>query len=135
LIPEELRKYGVRVEPHAVWFRHNTEDTEWLAAVGEKKWVVLSGDVSIGRRPLELDALLTSKVKAFVLTHGHLHNAREQAQMLAEAMPQILQMVQANHFPFIAKIHQDKSVELWKTDVEFTPGLKYRKRFRPPKQK
>lgn len=133
-MPEELRKHGVKVESHSVWFRHNTEDVDWLAVVGEKKWVVLMCDVSIGRRPLELDALLAARVKAFVLTQSHL-TAPEQTQVLINAMPQMLRMVEDNRFPFIAKIHQDGSVDLWKTDVKFPKGQRGKKRYRPLKEK
>ena len=90
-------------------------------------------DISIGRRPLELDALLAAKVKAFVLTQGHQLKAQEQAKLLVAALPQMLRMVEENRFPFIAKIHQDGSVTLWKTDVDFPKGFSAKKRYRPLK--
>jgi len=49
LVLEKLRKAGLKVEPHQARFRHNTPDTEWLAVVGEKKWIVLMRDQ--GARP------------------------------------------------------------------------------------
>jgi hypothetical protein len=116
-----------------VWFRHNTEDPIWLARVGEKKWVVLSADVNIGNNPLELDALLASQVKAFFLSHASNFNAREQVKLIVNAIPQILRMLEENRFPFIAKIHQDGSVALWRTDVEFPKGFRAKKHFRPLK--
>src|SRR6266850_6720433 len=67
LILEKLRKAGLRVESHHVRFRHNTPDTEWLAVVGEKKWIVLTRDAMIGRRRLELDALLSAGTRVFVV--------------------------------------------------------------------
>src|SRR5947209_12353753 len=68
----ELRKAGLRIEPHSRWFKHNTPDEVWLRQVGEKKWVVLMRDQKIGKRLLQLNALLTSGVKAFVLVTGDL---------------------------------------------------------------
>jgi PIN like domain len=129
---EELRKNGVNVEPHSARFRHNTEDVDWLPVVGEKKWVVLTADVSIGRRPLELDALLVAGVKAFAPTQAHL-TGREMARLFLDAMPQILRTLEENRFPFIAKIHHDGSVSIWKTDVEFPKGYRGKKRYRPSK--
>jgi hypothetical protein len=134
LILEELRKVGVKVEPHSAWFRHNTEDTEWLAVVGEKKWVVLMRDKAIGRHPLELDALLGARVKAFVLTRGEL-SASETATILINAMPHMLSTIEENRFPFIAKIYQDGSVGVWKTEPIRQKGRKSKGRHRPIQEK
>lgn len=131
-MPEVLRQKGVNVQPHAVWFRHNTEDVDWLRVVGEKKWVVFTADISIGRRPLELDALLTAGVRAFAPIQAQL-TGREMAQLFLDAMPQILQTLEEHRYPFIAKIHHDKSVSIWKTDVIFPKGDRRKKRYRPPK--
>src|SRR5438270_3157614 len=70
----EFRKAKLTVEPHSAWFRHDTPDTEWLPEVGGKKWVVLMRDKKIGTRPLELEALMNGRVKAFVLVTGELPN-------------------------------------------------------------
>src|SRR5947207_15847547 len=63
LILGKLRDAGFKVESHHKRFRHNTPDTEWLAVVGEKKWIALTRDAMIGRRLLELDALLAAKAR------------------------------------------------------------------------
>ena len=130
---EALRKAGAKVEPHWTRFRHDTEDVEWLAVVGEKKWVVLMGDKAIGRRALELEALLEAKVKAFVLTRGGL-SAAEQSKMLTDALPQMLRMVEETRFPFLAKIYMDGSVAIWKTEPKLQKGRKSKKRYRPLKE-
>lgn len=121
------------VESHSVRFRHNTEDVDWLAVVGEKKWVVLMADLAIGRNPLELDALLASKVKAFALIREEL-SAVEQAQAIITALPQIFRLLEETHYPFIAKIYQDGSVAMWKTEPIFQIIQKGRKRYRPSKK-
>lgn len=130
MVIEELRKAGAKVEPHWTRFRHDTEDIEWLAVVGEKKWVVLMGDKAIGRRALELEALLEARVKAFVLTRGGLA-ASEQARILVEALPQMLRMVQETRFPFLAKIYTDGSVAIWRYEPKFQKGRKSKKRHHP----
>lgn len=127
---DELRKAGVKVEPHWARFRHDTEDTEWLAVVGEKKWVVLMGDKAIGRRALELEALLEAGVKAFVLTRGGL-TASEQAEIFVAALPQMLPMVEENRFPFLAKVYLDGSVAIWKTEPKLQKGRRSRGKYRP----
>jgi hypothetical protein len=121
VIFERLRDAGLIVESHHVRFRHNTEDEAWLGVVGEKKWVVLTRDQMIGRRLLELDALLAAGVKAFVLvTHGLTDS--ENAKIIIDSIPKILGMVAQNRFPFIAKIRQD-DVVLWKTEPMIGKGV------------
>jgi hypothetical protein len=70
-------------------------------------------DKKIGRRPLELEALLQGRVKAFALVQGTLPDT-ENAQILVRALPRILNLVAATDFPFIARVHKDSTVELWK---------------------
>jgi hypothetical protein len=73
----------LKVEAHGTRFRHNTEDVDWLAVVGEKKWVVLMRDLGIGRNPIELNALLYAKVRAFVLQRGDWPDAENAKLVIA----------------------------------------------------
>lgn len=114
MVLEELRKAGLKVEPHQARFRHNTPDIEWLAVVGEKKWVVLMRDQNIGRRPLELEVLLQAGVRSFVLVEGQLPD-RENAKILTKAIPRMFELIREHPFPFIARVRRDSSVVLWKT--------------------
>lgn len=100
--------------PHQARFRHNTPDIEWLKVVGEKKWVVLMRDQNIGRRPLELDALLKAQVRAFVLVAGQLPD-RENAAVLINAIPHMFDMIAETLGPFLGRIRRDGTVVLWKT--------------------
>jgi len=129
LILEELRKAGAKVEPHNKHFRHDTQDEQWLEVVGEKKWPVLMRDQMIGRRRLELDALLDAGTKAFVLVQGGLRDS-ENAKIMITALPKILTMVEENHFPFIARIKKDSTVVLWKTKPKKQIGMQRKRRKR-----
>jgi hypothetical protein len=124
-ILEALRNADLKVEPHSKWFRHNTPDEDWLPKVGEKKWIVLMRDIAIGKRVLELNALLRSKVKAFVLVTGEL-SEEVSADIIKKALPKIFELVEQNNFPFIAKIHKNSSVELWKTKIMVHKGIQLR---------
>ena len=115
------------VQPHFKWFRHSTSDETWLEMVGEKKWIVLKRDQKIGRNLLELDALLAAKVRSFVLVEGGLKDA-ENATIIIAALPKILTMLDENHFPFIARIRQDSSVTIWKTEPKIHKGIQRKKR-------
>ena len=114
MVLEELRKAGLKVEPHQARFRHNTPDTEWLAVVGEKKWIVLMRDQNIGRRPLELEALLQAGVRSFVLVEGQLPD-RENAKILVKAIPRMFGLISEHRFAFIARVRRDSSIAIWKT--------------------
>jgi len=94
-ILEALRNADLQVEPHSKWFRHNTPDQDWLPIVGEKKWIVLMRDKAIGKRYLELNALLRSKVKAFVLVTGEL-SEQVSAEIIKKAVPKIVEMIEQN---------------------------------------
>lgn len=77
----------------------------------------------IGRRQLELEALLNAGTKAFVLTQGGLKDS-ENAKLMIAALPEILKMVSENRFPFIARIRKDSTVVLWKTKSQKHKGKK-----------
>ena len=125
MIFEKLRDAGLKVEAHHVHFRANTEDETWLAVVGEKKWIVFTRDKMIGKRKLQLDALLNSKVKAFVLVTEDLKDI-ENAEIVIKFIEKIFDMIAENNRPFIAKIRKD-DVVLWKTDQPVLKGLQRKK--------
>lgn len=86
-------------------------------------------DKQIGRRILELDALLDAGVKSFVLVSGSLRDA-ENAEIIIKAMPKIFDMIATNDFPFIAKIYRDDTVALWKTKPMIHKGIQKKRRHR-----
>ncbi len=48
-MPEALRAVDVTVEIHLDHFAPETPDVEWLSAVTQQGWVVLTKDENIGR--------------------------------------------------------------------------------------
>lgn len=122
MIFEKLRDAGLKVESHHVRFRHNTQDEEWLEVAGEKKWIVFTRDKMIGKRKLQLDALLHAGVKAFVLVTDDLTDV-ENAQIVIKLIDKIFELIEGNKIPFIAKIRKD-SVVLWRTKQPILKGLK-----------
>src|SRR5216684_2602646 len=91
LIFEKLRDAGLKVESHHVRFRHNTDDETWLEMAGEKKWIVFSRDRMIGKRKLQLDALLNAGVKAFVLVTDDFTDA-ENAEIIIKSIDKIFDL-------------------------------------------
>jgi hypothetical protein len=63
-----LQGAGALVETHTAHFRPGTRDAQWLLEVGRRGWVVLTKDLRIRNRGIEIDAIIQGGVRAFVLT-------------------------------------------------------------------
>lgn len=94
--------------------------------VGEKKWIVLMRDKKIGQRPIQLQALMAARVRAFVLVTGELKDS-ENAAIIVKALPRILTILASRTeypAPYIAKIHRDGGVYMWRTGDKQLPLLR-----------
>ena len=100
-VPAVLLAAGYSIAP---WYDHfpGVPDVKWLPAVGRRHWILLTKDKDIRRRPLEIDAILNSGVRAFVLTAADLPR-EEQAAIFLRAMPKI-QRICRQPGPFIYNI-------------------------------
>jgi hypothetical protein len=110
-VPEALKAAGARVEIHLDHFPANMPDEQLLAEVGRRRWIFLSKDGNIRRRPLESRALMAAGVKAFILTSGNLRG-HEQAEAFRAALPQIEQICAAHQGPFIARVTRMGNAEI-----------------------
>ena len=72
VVADALRQAGVEVRIHTDHFAENELDEVWLREVGRHGWIVLTKDKNIRHRVLELSALITARVSAFILTSGNL---------------------------------------------------------------
>ena len=105
-----LRAAGLHVEVHDDHFRQDALDPEWLAAVGERNWIVVTRDERIRYRVAEKQAIRRAKVRAFVLAaQGDLH-AVMLAQNFLVALPKIRRVVEKQKPPFIVKISRSGDV-------------------------
>ena len=77
---------------------------------------------------MELDALLYGGVKAFALISGEMKDA-ESAKIIIKALPGILEMIEANQFPFIAKILRSGDVVMWKNKPIPHKGIKTKRHY------
>jgi predicted nuclease of predicted toxin-antitoxin system len=96
-LDQALKSAGVPFVAHRDLFEHDTPDSEWLANVGARCWVVLTRDQHIRHRPNELRAVRESKLHVFALTSGNL-SAAETADLVLKAWPAIQTAVE-NHAP------------------------------------
>jgi PIN like domain len=62
-----LRAADLHVEVHDDHFRQDALDPEWLTAVGQKNWIVVTRDERIRYRVAEKQAIRRANVRAFVL--------------------------------------------------------------------
>ncbi|MGD0093570.1 MAG: hypothetical protein ABSE73_26980 [Planctomycetota bacterium] len=110
-VGEALKKAGAEVRFYGVDIPRGTPDAVWLATIGEKKWICLTKDKAIRRRPQERKALEEAGVKAFVLTSGNLPGA-EMAALFANNLRRMEKMARNIPGPFIATVTRTGIVAL-----------------------
>ena len=71
MLGEALDAIGAHYIAHYQRFAPAAPDEEWLEVAGRERWVVLTRDQHIRRRPSDLDAFQTHKVIVFVLAAGN----------------------------------------------------------------
>jgi hypothetical protein len=109
-VPGALRAAGYHCEIHDEHFGQQTEDSVWLNAVADKKWIVLTKDERIRYRPLELKALESARLRAFIVICGNVRGV-DTADILLKAMPKILDSVGRQKGPFIYYVYKDSSMK------------------------
>jgi len=107
-----LRAAGLHVEVHDDHFRQDALDPEWLAAVGERNWIVVTRDERIRYRVAEKQAIRRAKVRAFVLAAQGNLRAEMLAEIFLKALPKVRAIVTKHRPPFIAKIWHNGKVGL-----------------------
>jgi hypothetical protein len=107
-----LRALGLNVERHDDHFDSETLDPVWIAACGKNGWVIVSSDKAIKRNELEKTAILNAGVAAFFFTSANITSA-QQIEAFHKAGKRIAGLILNTKRPFVARISQDGSVELW----------------------
>ena len=107
-----LRAAGLHVKVHDDHFRQDALDPEWLAAVGEKNWIIVTRDERIRYNVAEKQAMRRAKVRALVLTAQGDLRADMLAQNFLKALPKIRRVVEKQNPPFIAKLSRSGDVTL-----------------------
>jgi hypothetical protein len=110
-VAEALRAAGCRVELHDDYFTPTTKDTEWLRAIGERRWILLSKDFSIARNELERITLFESGVRAFLLTEQDLPGSA-MATAFVRAVRRMRHIARDERPPFIARVSASGKVKV-----------------------
>jgi hypothetical protein len=108
-VPTALRAAGYQCKIHDEYFDQQTEDEIWLKAIAAENWIVLTTDERIRYRPLELKALESARLRAFIVICGNVRGI-DSAAILVKAMPKILEIVGREKGPFIYYVYKDSAV-------------------------
>jgi PIN like domain len=111
IVPEALRRAGEQVIAFHEKFVSGTKDEVWLREVGANGWVLLTKDSRIRYRRNEMQALLSSKGRSFVLVSSNLPGA-EIAEIFVSALGRMKKLCRRQRPPFIAHVHKNGSVKL-----------------------
>lgn len=107
-----LKKAGIKAEAHDDHLSINATDEQWLDFVGQNDWIAVTKDRRIRYRSLEMQALLESGVRTFLIL-GKNKSAEELAKQFLKAFNKIHQILSHNDGPFIAKIYSDGKTTIW----------------------
>ena len=108
-----LRAAGIPFVAHRDVFRPDTPDTEWIAQVGLRGWVVVTRDQNIRRRPNELRAVRSASLHLFALTSGNL-SAAETASVIISAWRSIQHHAAHTPAPALFSVSRRGDVRLMK---------------------
>src|SRR6266508_5371203 len=88
IVSQALRQSGETVEIHDDRCAPDAKDEDWLFEVGKRGWIVLTKDDRIRYRVTERTAIVSARVRAFVLTSTQLQGT-EMAAAFVTALPRI----------------------------------------------
>jgi predicted nuclease of predicted toxin-antitoxin system len=106
-----LRARGANVEVHDDHFDQDAPDSEWLAAAGERGWVIISKDNRIRYRAAEVAAVTNAGAALFIFRGGNMRIV-EIADALVAALSRMLRVVRKTRRPFIATVSKRGSVKI-----------------------
>lgn len=98
---------GIYVELHDDHFPQGTKDHEWLHAVGERGWIVVTGDERTASSPIFLQELSRSAVHVFILRGLNSVTSEEKAKCLIQAFPKITALAAAGKPPDLHIFRRD----------------------------
>jgi PIN like domain len=114
VVPEALRVAGEEVIAFHERFASGTKDQVWLTEIGRNGWILLTKDSRIRFRRNEMEALISSKTRSFVLVSSNLPGS-EIGEIFVKALSGVKRLCQRQPAPFIAHIHKDGTVVLMRT--------------------
>jgi PIN like domain len=113
LVPQALRDAGLVVHTMVEVFgsrEQDVADDEWLERAGRDGWIVFTKDKRIRYRHVEIEAIRTHGVKAFVLASGNLTGQQQAARFVAN-LGRIRTVAQEDG-PYVYAVHERRIARL-----------------------
>ena len=102
---------GETLQIHDELFAQDAIDQAWLSRVGSARWVALSKDDAIRRRPAEVAALLAAKTAIFIFGGGNVRGA-DLGMAFLIALPRIRKAVKRFEPGLIGRINKAGEVSV-----------------------
>ena len=102
-----LTAQGLRVVLHDDEFPQAAADEDWLASVGQKGWITITGDNATTKSPLFLQRLADSQAYVFILLALNGLSADAKAQCIIDSYPRIVDLVSGSKPPALWRIGKD----------------------------
>lgn len=109
VLGKALADAGIPYVAHHREFAGDAPDEDWISAVSRERWIAVTRDQNIRRKPNELAAIRASRAIIFVFTSGNL-SAEDTASLLVRAHPRILHAARAAKRPALFSIRTDGSI-------------------------
>lgn len=110
--PKILQDAGLVVERHRDHFPPDASDEQWLAFVGEKRWVALTHNSRIRYTPNEKRAVISHGVRLLVLIGKAPYP--QLAKSFVATRLRIEAFLRKHEAPFIARVYRASPAELAK---------------------
>jgi len=112
-LPEGLRKDGLTVKLLHEEFQRGILDADLFPLVGKQRWILLTKDNQIRRRPLEVDAFIAARLRVFVFESAEM-TSEEMLDAFRGAVSAIDRVVRNQKPPFVMRIGRNGRVTaLW----------------------
>jgi hypothetical protein len=104
-VPRGVADAVKRIRDDVLWledeFSHDVSDREWLAAAGERGWLVITHDRKVRTRPGERRAIMEHGVGCFILTYKQDLKKEEIAALITENLDEMERRFEETPRPFI----------------------------------
>jgi hypothetical protein len=108
---QAIEERGIICEKHLDHFAAGSEDTEWLPAIAQNRWSLLTTDARIRTNFLEKEAVRSNEMRMFYFSRNNLAGI-EMGNALRRALPEMERLVRTQRPPFTASINKNGEVTL-----------------------
>lgn len=122
-VPGALETAGESVERHRDHLPPDAPDADWIRLAAQQNWIALTKDrfhMAKGDR-LEREAIHSSGLRVFALRSANL-TGDQMAHAFIRALPRIKAMAGSRRGPFVARVHKDGRVKMWREGDELIRG-------------